>query len=85
MHVYMESREMVLMNLLQGRSGDAGVGDGLVDMGDGGMNGESSIGATPSAVRCQLLRGVCSTGSPARGSGMTGGGGGLLRREGIYI
>ena len=36
MHVYMESREMVLMNLLQGRSGDAGVGDGLVDMGDGG-------------------------------------------------
>ena len=81
----MESREMVLMNLLQGRSGDAGVGDGLVDMGDGGMNGESSIGATPSAVRCQLLRGVCSTGSPARGSGMTGRGGGLLRREGIYI
>ena len=26
---------MVLMSLLPGRSGDAGVGDGLVDMGDG--------------------------------------------------
>ena len=32
----MGSREMVLMNLSPGRSGDAGVGDGLVDtVGDG--------------------------------------------------
>ena len=36
MHVYMESREMVLMSPLQGGSGDAGVQVGLVDTGRAG-------------------------------------------------
>ena len=45
MHVYMESREMVLMSPFQGRSGDAGVQVGLVDTGRAGR-GRMETGAS---------------------------------------
>ena len=82
----MVSREMVLMNRLQGRSGDAGVGDGLVDMGDGGgMNGESSIGAHAVSCETPAAEGCLQHWEPRPGLWDDREGWGGLRREGIYI
>ena len=44
-HIYIESREMVLMSPLQGGSGDAGVQVGLVDTGRAGR-GRMETGAS---------------------------------------
>ena len=44
-HIYMESREMVLMSPFQGGSGDAGVQVGLVDTGRAGR-GRMETGAS---------------------------------------
>ena len=53
--IYVESRKMVLMNLLEGRNRDADVVKRLVDTageGEGGTNGESSIDiCTPRCIK----------------------------------
>ena len=87
----MESREMVLMSPLQGRSGDAGIQVGLVDTGRAGRgkNGERSI--STHTARCETASGregsVAQGPSPVLWDDGEGWGwvGGRLQREGIHI